>query len=975
MEVLGEVRLGVKIHGFSWKFPFVVAKRLVVPLLLGTDFFMKTGLVLDVPKCRCHFDFAPDNHVPFSGSQLSNFALQAVTQQVELARGVFELQHLPSAQRRRLLAVIDRYPDVLCDKLGLTHLLEYQIRLTDTKPVRLPPYRLAPPKMQYLRKHIQQLLDDGVIEPSTSPYASPMFLVPKPDQTFRAVVDYRALNKRIEIESVPLPDIHSAFHWFSKAKYFTTLDLNQAYHQIPLSKESKPLTAFCTDWNLYQYRRVPFGIATGAQVLTRLLDLVFHDVKFDFVYHYLDDLVIYSETFEQHLDHVALVLSRFREAGLTVKPSKVAFAVQEISFLGHRVSPLGVSIDPNRTRAIHDFPPPTDVRGIARFVGMVNFYQKFIPNFARIAAPLNALRKKGAVFSWGPEQQKAFAELKRAISQPPVLRMADFSRKFILQTDASGTALGAVLSQEIDGCRQPIAYASRTLTAQERRASSAYELECLAVLFGIDKFRQYLEHAEFLLETDNQALSWLLSHPRQLGKIGRWVVKISSLKFEVQHIRGTQNVVADTLSRMFEGRASQEVETPCNAVLSHFPLAFQDMAVLQRQDPELSEIIRKLENQETHPPYSLSKDVLHCRARSDRGRKVVVPSAAVPMLFSYYHTSPLGGHLGVYKTLNKIRENFIWKSMDSDIRERIRHCRVCALSKPAQNTRLGLLASEIADRPFQKIFIDYVGKLPRSKIGNEMLLVCVDAFSKFVWLVPVRSATTSATIKALRERIFASFSVPETIVSDNAKCFVSLEFKQFCFDLGIKHVTTTPYYPQPSHAERFNRNLRSALIAYHGDAHSTWDENLTWLQLAFNTAKHEATQATPFEIIFPFRVGTPLLHQWGIQELIPGKCSPQEIRRLWSRVKSSLFRSHQIAANRYNRGRDPQPFKVGDLVYCRNHPLSRAAHKVSAKLSLRWRGPFRIDRFLTPVTARLIDPVKSTYVTRAHLSQLKKAHV
>ena len=242
------------------------------------------------------------------------------------------------------------------------------------------------------------------------------------------------------------------------------------------------------------------------------------------------------------------MLERLRQAGLTVNPQKVVFATQEISFLGHLVSPGCVRIDPERTRAIRDFPIPHDAKGIARFIGMVNFYHKFIPNLAEVAAPLNGLRKKGMRFVWGPEQQQAFDTLKAAISQPPVLGMANFSEKFVLQTDASGSALGAVLSQEREGFRQPIAYASRTLSAQERKASSTYELECLAVLFGTEKFRKYIEHQEFILETDNQALSWLLSHPRQLGKICRWVVKISALKFEVRHVRGTQNIVAETLT-------------------------------------------------------------------------------------------------------------------------------------------------------------------------------------------------------------------------------------------------------------------------------------------------------------------------------------------------------------------------------------------------------------------------------------------
>jgi hypothetical protein len=469
-----------------------------------------------------------------------------------------------------------------------------------------------------------------------------MFLVPKGAENFRAVVDYRLLNQRTEVESTPLPDINSAFNWFGKAKYFSTFDLNQAYHQIPLAKSSRHLTAFCTEWNLYQYTRVPFGLATGAQILTRLLDSILHDLKFVYVYHYLDDLVVYSESFEQNLQHVEEVLRRLRDAGLTVNPEKIKLAVREIAFLGHIVSPDGIRIDPERTRAIRDFPPPKDKRGIARFVGMATFYRKFVPNFAEMAEPLNILRKKGARFQWGPEQDQGFNRLKMAIAQPPVLRMADFSKTFIMQTDAIAIGLAAVLSQEHQGVRLPIAYASRTLTSQERKAFSVYELECLAVLFGIEKFRSYLVHREFLLETDNQALSWLLSHPRQLGKIGRWAIKISSMKFQVQHVRGTQNVIADSLSRMFEEYQPKEQEdTAISAVLTDSPLAFQDLGELQHQDTELCTIMKKLQKGEVVRNYSIEKGVLRCRSRAGREWKIVVPVAVVPLLFHYFHSAPI----------------------------------------------------------------------------------------------------------------------------------------------------------------------------------------------------------------------------------------------------------------------------------------------------------------------------------------------
>jgi hypothetical protein len=260
-------------------------------------------------------------------------------------------------------------------------------------------------------------------------------------------------------------------------------------------------------------------------------------------------------------------------------------------------------------------------------------------------------------------------------------------------------------------------------------------------VFVLDKFRSYLEHREFLLETDNQALLWLLDHPRQVGKIGRWIVKISSFKFKIQHIREMQNVTADALSRTFEGQVEVNKDVPCYVVLTRFPLVFEDLVSVQRQDPELLDICLKLESGENFYPYSLHKKVLLCPSRSDRKPKVVVPTAVVSMVFDYFHNSLFGGNLGVFETINKIREHFIWKGMDNYIRTRVRNGKTCSLSKPAQNSKLGHLGSEVSQRPFQKIFIDYVGKFPRSKAGNTMILVCVDSFSKFVWLVPVREAT------------------------------------------------------------------------------------------------------------------------------------------------------------------------------------------------------------------------------------------
>jgi transposase InsO family protein len=247
----------------------------------------------------------------------------------------------------------------------------------------------------------------------------------------------------------------------------------------------------------------------------------------------------------------------------------------------------------------------------------------------------------------------------------------------------------------------------------------------------------------------------------------------------------------------------------------------------------------------------------------------------------------------------------------------------------------------------------------------------VDAFTKFVWLLTVREATSRATIKVLREHIFANFPVPEIIVSENAQCFTSWEFRNFCFDMAISHVTTSPYHPSLSHAERFNKNLRVALIAYHSSAQDTWDIQLHWLQLAFNTAEHESTKTSSFVVMFPFCAGSPLVNKWKIHELLPEKSNPRVLRSRWNNVRRNLVRSRDIVAQRYNQNRRPSTFLAGDLVYYKNHPIGSAGKHVSAKLMPLFKGPYKIQSYLTPVTVRLADPVTGRWITRAHVSFLK----
>lgn len=982
LQVVGLVRCKLSIGKFSWPIEFWVVKGLAVELILGCDMLKSTQCLLDYAGGGLYFKFCPEERISFCRHQIS-----AMVSQVEANRNEFDVQHLPVSQAERLLGLLREFPGVLSDRLGMTELIKYKIRLTDETPVRRSPYRLSPPKMHELRGIINRLLKDGVIRPSVSPYAAPVFLVPKSGGSgSRLVVDYRALNRKVVLESVPLPDIHNCFSWFAGAKVFSVLDLNQAYYQIPLDEESKPLTAFCTDYNLYEFNRVPFGLATGASVLSRLLDSVLGELKFKCVFNYLDDVVIYSASFEEHLEHLRKVLGCLEQAGLTVKPSKMMLAQTEISFLGHIVSPRGVSVDQSRTQAIYRFPRPRNKRDIARFIGMVNYFRKYIPRFAHIAAPLNLLRRKGARFSWGQEQQAAFEALKEALSNAPVLGIPDFNFPFVVQTDASNSGVAAVLLQEQGGERRPLAYASRALSETEAQYS-VYELEALAVLYALEKFRFYLEHRRFKLETDNQALSWVLARPRKTGRVARWAVRISAFQFDIVHIKGSQNQVADALSRMFNGHEGEEerenslssgmegaVGEPGGAqvaaVLTEIPALFRNLEEEQRNDQELGKIIYQLENGQTVEGYHLEKGLLCYLTKRGIKSKVCVPRSLVHAVFAYFHQSLCGGHLGEHKTKMKIQEHLTWKGMGAEIRGLVAKCQECKLGKPDTSGKKGFLHSTRELNPMDKLFADYLGPLPRTRDGNRYVLVVVDAFTRFVWLLPSKGATAAWSIHHLRS-IFASFGPPKELVTDNAPGFTSRAFRGFCFGLGIRNITTTPYYPKPSFAERINRNLKSALIIYHSESQRRWDRSLGWLSLAFNTAYHEAHRTTPAKLMLSYEINSPLSNLWSLNDLLPERVDPEVMRERWEAARKNILLAHRRQAERYNRGRHAASVGVGDLVYVKNvWGESRAAEGVTGKMLPRFVGPCRVLEVLSPVNF-LIENLVTGKRNKVHLSQVK----
>jgi hypothetical protein len=394
------------------------------------------------------------------------------------------------------------------------------------------------------------------------------------------------------------------------------------------------------------------------------VDSLFGDLKHKYVYNFMDDLLVYSSTIEEHLEHLKEVFSRLVKAGFTLNRQKVHLAQSEIKFLGHSLSAEGVKILPERIQAISQFPPPNSLKGVRRFLGIVGYYAYFVKGFSQMAETLHALKRKNARFVWDESQRTAFEQFKLSVSTPPVLQVPDFSQEFVLVCDASDIAVSGVLHQRRNEGLLPIAFASRLLSAAERKYA-IYEKECLAVVWACERYRVYLEHKEFVLHTENQALSWLLNHVRDLGLIGRWILRLAPFKFRTVHISGKSNAVADCLTRQFEDTSEK-----CfvGAVLQHLPAAFQSIRQHQINDALCRNIYQQIERQDPAAGnFKLVNDTIVYVCPRKRLKRYVVPQDLTSMILEYYHDSPMGAHLGTTKTLRRISKVFYWPSLRADV--------------------------------------------------------------------------------------------------------------------------------------------------------------------------------------------------------------------------------------------------------------------------------------------------------------------
>lgn len=491
---------------------------------------------------------------------------------------LFDLSHLDDNQTTQVRALLSEFRDVISTgsmDLGSTSVLKHDIVTESPHPIRQAPRRLPVHQSDEVRDHVNQLLQEGLIAPSSSPWAAPIVVVRKTDGSLRLCVDYRKLNSNTVKDAFPIPRIEDAIDSMSKAKYFTTLDLASGYWQVELSNAAKAKSAFVTPFGLYQWNVMPFGLCNAPSTFQRLMNTVLGDLIPDVCTAYVDDTNTFSATLEEHLVNLRKVLQRFREAGLKIKPKKCQILKKSVTYLGHTFSADGVSPNPSKYDVITKWPIPQSAKDIKRFVGLASYYRRFIKNFASIAAPLHKLTQKGLKFVWSSQCQEAFDMLKLLLTSAPVLSFPEKSRVFILDTDASDVGIGATISQVgDDGQEHPVSFASKALSKSERKYSTTRR-EMLAVVVFVQYFKHYLLGAKFTLRTDHRALLWLKSFKDSEGILARWIEKLEAFNFNVIHREGRLHANADALSRLPECDCACAV-TSCAVLNSADPVPSTD---------------------------------------------------------------------------------------------------------------------------------------------------------------------------------------------------------------------------------------------------------------------------------------------------------------------------------------------------------------------------------------------------------------
>ena len=866
--------------------------------------------------------------------------------QVDLSSAEISEQEKVHAEK-----LFSRYRDTFAnndDELGQTHLRQFRIVTGDCPPVAVPARRTPYHLREEVAIQIRKMERQGVIQKSSSPWSAPLLLVKKGDGNYRFAIDYRALNAKTATEVAYLPTVRECLDSLAGSRLYTTLDLNSAYWQVPIVPEDRKKTAFCTETDHWEFLVMPYGLKNAPSCFTRLIADALRGLLGNGVTAYLDDIIIGGKSFQEHLSLLEAVLERLKQAGLTVKSKKVVACRRKLRFLGHLVGD-GVEPDPEKVAVIRSWPRPTSTKELRSFLGLCAYYNDFVPDLQRVAAPLHRISGK-AKFTWDAEREAAFEDLKRALIETTTLQFPNMQKEFEVSTDASDTGLGCVLSQRDDlGRDRPVCFASKAFTDNEKNWHIR-DKEAFAFVVALRKFRPYLLGKKFKWFTDNRSLTWLHNTRDPRGRYARWLEEIQEFDFDVEYRRGVSNSHADAISRL-PVCVTQEHEPQTLSMVNE-----ADMVWAQQEDSRLKKLYSEIRLKRTSGPETVKWRKLGWEPKIEPGsgllvatRKqkeiLMVPEKFIPLALRLKHDD--AGHFGAKRTEVLLRRaGYGWLTMKEDVKHFCRSCVTCAKANdPHRRYRAPLSATTQPTEAWQHVSLDLMGPIgvTHTARGNRFILVALDLLTKGVELVAIPDKSAKTVAEALVETVFYRHGLPESLLTDRGLEFDNRYFLTLARAVGIDRKKISAFHPQSNGAvERCNQTLGSLLRRMAQEKVGDWDDHLALVRFQYMTAEHRATGHSPFYLQFGRDPRTPRL-----TEKVEPTGRPPDANSWIERLTKELKEAHAAVVEREERTKRRRQelssrnahvarYKEGDLVFQRCPPKPGRP----GKLQPRWDGPY-----------------------------------